>query len=133
MPVKFNSPLRVLIASSHPLFGGGLRSLLESRWGEKIKIIGLVSSVNQTIHTLTNLKPDLIIVDYDDDHLNRDEILGQFIKGEQEIRLVLLSLKDGKEGAEAIVYNRKTLSASKIEDWLDIDLITPEPGRGENP
>jgi DNA-binding NarL/FixJ family response regulator len=133
MEIKADSPLRVLIASSHPLFGGGLRSLLENRLEEKITIVGLFSSVDETTHALATLKPDLIIVDYDDDHLNRDEILGQFIKGKQEIRIVLLSLKDGKEGTEAIVYDRRTLSASKIEDWLEIDSTPSEPGRGEHP
>jgi DNA-binding NarL/FixJ family response regulator len=123
---------RVLIVSGHPLFGEGLRSLLENRWGKRVDIVGLVSSVDQTVQALTHLKPDLIIVDYDDDHLNREEILGQFIKGKQEIRLVLLSLKDGAEGAEAIVYDRKNLSASKIEDWLEIDSTATQIGRGEN-
>jgi len=120
-----------LIASSHPLFGKGLKSLLENRWGENLEIVGLVSSVAETIHALTNLKPNLIIVDYDDVHLNRDEFLQQFIKSKQKIRIVLLSLKDGAEGAEAIVYDRRTLAASKIEDWLEIDSPEFQTDRGE--
>jgi DNA-binding NarL/FixJ family response regulator len=122
---------RVLIASSHPLFAEGLKSLLEHRWGENLEIVGVVTSVAETIQELTTQKPDLIIVDYDDVHLNRDEFLQQFIKSTSKIRMVLLSLKDGAAGAEAIVYDRRTLAASKIEDWLEIDSTAGQPERGE--
>ncbi len=121
---------RVLIASSHPLFAEGLKILLENRWGANLQIVGVVSNVAETIRALTHHKPNLIIVDYDDLHLNRDEFLSQFIKSTLQIRVVLLSLKDGKAGAEAIVYDRRTLAASKIEDWLEIDSLgkTAEQG-----
>jgi chemotaxis response regulator CheB len=123
MPKIHFSPQRIFIASSHPLFGKGLRSVLETRWGKRISIVGMASSVEEAIQALTTLNPDLIIVDYDDVHLNRDEFLRQFIKGRDEIRIVLLSLKEGGEGAEAIVYDRRTMAASKIEDWLEISSI----------
>ncbi|MCJ7703798.1 MAG: hypothetical protein MUO62_19640 [Anaerolineales bacterium] len=125
------TPLHVLIASSHTLFGKGISSLLENRWGDQVKILGLVTSLEETLQALTSLMPNLLIVDYDDEHLNRDEFLGYFIKEVTEIRIVLLSLKNGHEGADAIVYDRKTLSASKIEDWLQIDSNHPAAGRGE--
>jgi len=126
------SPQRVLIASSHSLFGKGLMSLLADRWREKIEIVGLVSNIDEAMDALATLSPSLLIVDYDDTHLNRDDFLGQFIKGTSEVRIVMLSLKDGEEGAEAIVYDRKTLSASKIEDWLEIDSTGSTTGRGDN-
>ncbi len=122
---------QVLIASSHPLFGEGLKSLLEHHWGKKLKIVGIVSNVTETITALTSHQPDLVIVDYDDVHLNRDEVLQQFIKSTREIRLVLLSLKEGSAGSEAIVYDRRTLAASKIEDWLPIDSTAVQTERGE--
>ena len=122
---------RVLIASSHPLFAEGLKSLLEYRWSENLEIVGVVSSVAETVKALTSQKPDLVIVDYDDVHLNRDEFLQEFIKSENKIRMVLLSLKDGEAGAEAIVYDRRTLTASRIEEWLEIDSTAFEEERGE--
>ena len=132
MTRRTDTTQRVLIASSHPLFGKGLHSLLEERWGTRLQIVGLVSSLDETVHALTHLKPDLIIVDHDDENLNREEFLGQFIKGKQKLRLVMLSLKDGEEGAEAIVYDRQTLKASKIEDWLSSDSSYLVNDRGEN-
>jgi len=107
---------RVLIASSHPLFAKGLENLFRDQWGEDVEVVGLVSDLNQAMISLENLKPDLIVVDYDDENINREEFLARFVEGELEVRLVLLSLQQGNE---AIVYDRRTLAASRIEDWLD--------------
>jgi cytochrome c oxidase subunit II len=107
---------RVLIASSHGLFAQGLRSLLHERQGENVEIIGVVSNLPEALDALDKLGPDLIIVDYDDEALNRDEFLARFIEGERKLRVVLLSLQSGKE---AIVYDRRTLAAAQIDDWLE--------------
>jgi cytochrome c oxidase subunit 2 len=58
----------------------------------------------------------MVIVDYDDERLNRDEFLAHFVEGEKKLRVVLLSLQDG---GEAIVYDRRTLAATQIDDWFD--------------
>lgn len=107
---------RVLIASSHELFGHGLRSLLEERKGGDVEVVGLVSDLDGAIEALDALDPDLVIVDYDDERLNRDEFLAHFVEGEKKLRVVLLSLQDG---GEAIVYDRRTLAATQIDDWFD--------------
>jgi len=108
-------PQRVLIASSHPLFGQGLRSLLQERHRAEVEIMGVVSSLDEAVSALEKLEPDLVIVDYDDDNLNRDEFLARFVEGERKLRVVLLSLQ---EGQQALVYDRRTLAASKTDDWL---------------
>jgi cytochrome c oxidase subunit II len=110
-----DKPLRVLIASSHALFGQGLRSLLQSR-GKPVEVIGVVSSIHEAMDALEKYSPDLVIVDYDDKLLNRDEFLARFVEGEKTLRVVLLSLHDGEE---ALVYDRRTLAASQIDDWLE--------------
>ena len=124
---------RILIASSHALFSNGLRSILENRWGAALEIVGMVSTLEEASQALSGLKPNLLVVDYDDEMLNRDEILNTFIQGGNDLRVVLLSLKSGKQGEEAVVYDRKTLIASKIEDWLQLDLPHLNIGAGENP
>jgi DNA-binding NarL/FixJ family response regulator len=123
---------RILIASSHALFSNGLRSILENRWGTALEIVGMVSTIEEASQALASLKPNLLVVDYDDEMLNRDEILSNFIQGENDLRVVLLSLKSGKQGEEAIVYDRKTLIASRIEDWLHIDSKDLNPGAGDH-
>jgi cytochrome c oxidase subunit II len=109
-------PRRVLIASSHPLFGQGLKSLLRERHGEDVQVVQIVSSVNEAVSAINLLNPDLVIVDYDDQVLNREEFLARFVEGERKLRVVLLSLQSG---GEALVYDRRTLSASQIDNWFD--------------
>jgi cytochrome c oxidase subunit II len=106
---------RVLIASSHPLFGQGLRSLLEARQ-RSVEVIGIVSSIEEAMQTLEKHRPDLVVVDYDDQLLNREEALARFFEGERKLRVVLLSLSDPQH---AQVYDRRTLAAAQIDDWLE--------------
>src|SRR3990172_249918 len=112
-----SGPWRILIASSHPLFAEGLRSLLNRRQEKDTAVVGLVSTIEEALAALKKLHQDLVIVDYDDERVNRDEFLARFVEGEGRLRVVLLSLREG--GDEAIVYDRRTLAASQIEDWLE--------------
>jgi len=109
-------PQRVLIASSHALFGQGLRSLLKERHQADVEVIGVVSSLDEAMEALQTHNPDLIIVDYDDERLNREEFLARFVEGEEKLRVVLLSLQSSEE---ALVYDRRTMAASQVEDWLE--------------
>ena len=110
-------PWRVLIASSHPLFAKGLRGLLQKRPQGDVIIVGLAATIEEALSALHEHRPDLVIVDYDDKIFNRDEILARLVEGEGRLRVVLLSL--GAGGDEAIVYDRRTMAASQIEDWLE--------------
>jgi len=114
-----SSPWRVLIASNHPLFGQGLRSLLQERWGDQVCVLGLVRELDQTMQALDEMEPDLLIVDYDDQALNREAFLTRLIHTEHQLRVVLLSLQEGRKGSQATVYDRRTMEASRIEEWLD--------------
>jgi len=115
-PNPQSSPLRILIASSHPLFAQGIQSLLQKRPEMDTEVIGMVSTIDEALEALKVLQPDLVIVDYDDERVNREEFLARFVEGEGRLRVVLFSLKEG--GDEAVVYDRRTMAASQIEDWL---------------
>jgi cytochrome c oxidase subunit 2 len=82
------------------------------------EVVGMVSTIKEAVEALRDLHPDLVIVDYDDEQVNREEFLARFVEGEGRLRVVLLSLKEG--GDEAIVYDRRTMAASQIEDWLEV-------------
>ena len=114
---------RVLIASNHALFSEGLRSLLSEREHAGVEVVGVVKSMDGTLEALDELNPDLIIVDYDDDELNREEFLARFVEGETELRVVLLSLQGS---SNAIIYDRRTMAASKIDNWLEEWTYTEE-------
>jgi cytochrome c oxidase subunit II len=117
---------RVLIASSHSLFGQGLRSLLQERKETGVEIVGMVSNLDEALQALDRLNPDLIIVDYDDEKLNRDEFLARFVEGEKKLRVVLLSLQSAQD---AIVYDRRSMAAHQIDDWLEEWTYTDESSK----
>ena len=113
-----NNMRRVLIASSHPIFGEGLSCLLEEQWGGEVIVLGQVSDIDEAMDGIDKLNPDVVIVNYDDEIFNKEMFLARFMEKKQELRVVLLSLKDGDEGAVATVYDRRTLKASNIGEWL---------------
>jgi two-component system NarL family response regulator len=110
-------PRRVIIASSHALFGQGLRSLLHDRQQADVQVVSMAADIDEAIYALEHLDPDLVIVDYDDEGLNREEFLARFMEGKKKLRVVLLSLLSDKE---AIVYDRRTLAAAQIDTWLEV-------------
>ena len=107
---------RILIVSSHPLFGKGLHKMLGAHPNYNVQVIGIVPDIDQALQLLETSQPDLVILDYDDEHVNRQIFLRRFIEGDRRLRVVLLSLKEG--GSQAVVYDRRILAASQIDAWL---------------
>jgi cytochrome c oxidase subunit II len=122
---------RVLIASSHPLFAKGLTNLLQKRQEEDVTVLGVVSSLEDAFSAIQMLQPDLVIVDYDDEAVNREEFLAHFMEGAGKLRVVLLSLKEG--GDQAVVYDRRNLAAAQIDEWLNEWTETPQEESGKRP
>jgi cytochrome c oxidase subunit II len=120
--VKPNSrPLRVLIASANLLFGRGLRRLFQDRWGDRATIVGLTTTLEETLSAVENLKPDLVILDYDDHSIYRERFLNYYVTGERPMQVALISLRDS--GA-VVVYDRKMLTPSQAEDWLNMPWLS---------
>ena len=99
-------PKRVLIASANPLFREGLRKVYAARWGERAAIVGMPSTMEETLTSLETLSPDLVIVDHDDTTINRDEFLDRFMEGESPMQVVLVSLGTTEP---VVLYQRKRL------------------------
>jgi cytochrome c oxidase subunit II len=115
--LKKGKSKKVLIVSSHPLFGKGLRKLLQDRHQTDVDVVKIVASVEEAATAIEAVVPDLIIVDYDDERVNREEFLARFVEGAGRMRVVLLSLKEG--GNQAVIYDRHTMAASQIDDWFE--------------
>ena len=81
-------PQRVLIASANPLFREGLRKVYAARCGEQAIVIGMPSTMRETLTSLETLNPDLVIVDHDDTTINRNEFLDRFMEGESPMQVV---------------------------------------------
>ena len=96
------------------------------KWSEAdVQVVGLASTIEEALAAQDALHPDLVIVDYDDERFNREEFLARFVEGEGHLRVVLLSLAE--DGDEAIVYDRRTMAAAQIENWLEKWADTEEP------
>ncbi len=117
---------RVLIASVNPLFGEGLRRLFRERWDEAAVVVGLTSSMAETLEALDQLHPDLVILDYDDQSINREEFLSHFVAGDWPMQVVLVSLK--ASGA-VVVYDRRSFTSSEAEDWLSMTWLSRSGSR----
>ncbi len=115
---------RVLIVSSHPLFGAGLRSLLQERQAPNVEVVGMAAATDEALAALAALKPDIVIVDHDDKAVNRKEFLARFVEGDRPMRVVLVSLK---EGGEVVAYDRRTLAPTQAEDWLEASIAENPP------
>ena len=127
---KYSSQRQVLIVSSHPLFGKGIQRMLETRHAKDVQVIGIVTTVEEAFAFIETRNPDLVVVDYDDSDVNRDEFLAHFVGGEQKMRVVLFSLKEG--GSNAIVYDRRAMSASQVDDWLQEWTQQVDPAETKN-
>ena len=93
-------------------------------------VVGLTSSMADTLSAMELLQPDLVVVDYDDKILNRAEFLNHFMAGDRPMQVMLVSLRGG--GA-AVVYDRQTLTPSEAEDWLNLPNITHAPAETKIP
>jgi cytochrome c oxidase subunit 2 len=108
-------PRRVLIVSANPLFREGLRKMYAERWSGKAVIIGTPAAMSDALSALETHEPDLVIVDYDDKTINRDEFLNRFVTGKTPMQVMLVSLQ---ESGQVVVYDRRTLTPAQAENWL---------------
>lgn len=123
---------RALIVSQHPVFGDGLGRLLVRQTVAPVELLGRVTSLEAAGVVVEAEQPNLVIVDCDDAALNREACLARFIvEGERRLRLVLVSLK---ETGLVVLYDRRSLAGSQVEDWLGEVLppaAWPAPSGGE--
>lgn len=116
MPEASTQLRRVLIVSANPLFREGLRKMYAERWGGKAIILNMPTSMAEAILALEQHQPDLVLVDYDDRTMNRDEFLNHFVAGKAPMQVVLVSLQ---ESGQVVVYDRRTLTFAQAENWLN--------------
>lgn len=86
------------------------------RWRDNAELVGITSSVDETMSALEDLKPDLVIVDFDDKSINRKEFLSRFIIGQSSIKVVLVSLN---EAGQVVVYDRRRLNPEQADEWFN--------------
>jgi cytochrome c oxidase subunit II len=108
---------RILIASANPLFGKGLERMLVRRRSGSTPEIRTARSMVDTLHQMEKWQPDLVIVDYNDQTIDRAEFLNRFVETNWPMQVMLISLQIS---GEVVVYDRKTLTQDQAVDWLSL-------------
>ena len=62
---------RILIASANALFREGIHNVYAEQWNEQKVDVVMARTMAETLDTLENQRPDLVIVDHDDKTINR--------------------------------------------------------------
>ena len=106
---------RLLIASANPLFREGLHRLYAADWNAQNVHVDMTSTMEETLDFLESHQPDLVIVDHDDQTINRGEFLNRFVTSEMPMKVILVSLAASEP---VVIYNRMQLTAAQAEDWL---------------
>jgi cytochrome c oxidase subunit 2 len=122
---------KVLIASANPLFGRGLERLIHQQWKGRQFEIRVVATMEETLLLLESWLPDLVILDYDDRSFDRKRFMDLFISGDRAMQVMLVSLH---ESGSVVVYDRRILTPSQVENWLllpDISSAQPLPSGKE--
>lgn len=114
---------RVLIASANPLFAAGLRRLYGHIWQKQGAEMRSADSMSATLSALDEWSPDLVIVDYDDRAMQREEFLSHFISGSRPMRVLMVSLQSS---GEAVIYDRRAITPAQADTWLTNGWIESE-------
>jgi cytochrome c oxidase subunit II len=115
--VRKSTAQRILIASANPLFGKGLERMLVRRRSGSTPEIRTARSMADTLHQMERWQPDLVIVDYNDQTIDRAEFLNRFVETNWPMQVMLVSLQIS---GEVVVYDRKTLTQDQAVDWLSL-------------
>ncbi len=117
MTAKRQPLLRIMLISPNPLFRDGLLAWYGPQWQGQAEVVGVFSRLEDGLAALEETAPDIVILDYDDRHCRREDLLQRFIQNDRpRMKVVLLSLQQPEH---VIIYDRRRLSASKLDAWLD--------------
>lgn len=86
---------KVMIADDHPVFRGGLRSLLASR--PDFNVIGEAHNGEEAVRMARDLKPDLVLMDIRMPKLNGLDAARIVKKENPQTRIVILTVSDDEE------------------------------------
>lgn len=107
---------RILILSANHLFGKGLESLILKHRSTTFPEIRRVWNLAEAVTILEEWKPDLVIVDYDDQTIDRAAFLQHFVASDYPMQVLLVSLQDSER---VIIYDRRTITPAQAELYLN--------------
>jgi two-component system nitrate/nitrite response regulator NarL len=137
MPGLPKNPIRIVILDNHTLFRAGIRRIIESKSG--MEVVGEAGSLDESLELVTNLKPDIILVELNLTGQPELDILSSLVKASEGTRLILVTgtcdpmvqQKAVEDGAVGVVFKTQPpevliKAIEKVyagEVWLERSLI----------
>ena len=127
--------VRVHLADDHTMFREGLESILASRGGGVVRVVGRSSTGGEdAVALIETNKPDVVITQIDEDISTAREILQKIRSASPNSRIVVLTMFDNlhylkalsKLGIDAYVHK----SSSSRELLATITVVSRDPGGG---
>lgn len=82
--------VKIIIVDDHRLFNDGLQGMLKSEPG--IQVLAQVYDSREAERTIRELKPDVVLIDFNMPHLNGIELTKLLISQAKETRVLILSM-----------------------------------------
>ena len=81
--------IRVAIADDHPIFRLGVRTLLTQQDG--LAVVGESGDSESAVHLVTNLRPDILLVDHNPPRLNGLDVVRRVQAARTGTRAIILT------------------------------------------
>jgi DNA-binding NarL/FixJ family response regulator len=119
---------RVLILSSHPLFGQGVESLL--RQESRLEVVGREADVDQAMERIKELQPDVVVIDSADPAGDPTPALMCILREGVGIKVIGLNLQDNTvciyRGEQRVVREVKDLVQAIEHSPLSLEPLSSE-------
>ncbi|GGS81648.1 DNA-binding response regulator [Planobispora rosea] len=112
--------IKVLIVDDHRLFRSGVRAEL----GDSIEVIGEAEDVESAVKTITELQPDVVLLDVHMPGGGGQEVLRRVLGSGSQVRFLALSVSDAAEDVIGVIrggargYVTKTISGRELTDAI---------------
>ncbi|MAT41793.1 MAG: hypothetical protein CL609_05585 [Anaerolineaceae bacterium] len=110
---------KVLIVSANGMFRAGIISLLKTRQDANQLEIIQADSMPETLRLLNEWQPELIILDHDDQKIQKEEFLNYFVRSQFTVKVLLISLLSN---GSVVVYDRRSLLPEEVTEYLQLPL-----------
>jgi DNA-binding NarL/FixJ family response regulator len=93
------APLRVVLVDDHAMFRSGVRAEI----GGKVEVVGEAADVDSAIETITQTKPDVVLLDVHLPGGGGTEVLRRIAPRHPDIAFLALSVSDAAEDVVAVI------------------------------
>lgn len=114
---------KVLVVSANGMFREGILSLLNTR--EDASNLDIIETISmpETLRLFEEWQPELIILDHDDQKIQKKEFLNYFVRSQFAVKVLLISLLSN---GSVVVYDRRSLMPEEVTAYLQLPFLITE-------